>query len=46
MIDGPMAGLFSRAVIVTDSSGVVVYTEQVSDIGSEPNYDAAITTLK
>src|SRR5690606_11437470 len=44
--DGPMKGLLSRAVIVTDENGGVLYTEQVPEITSEPNYDAAIEALK
>jgi len=44
--DSPMKGLLSRAVIVTDEENKVVYTEQVSEIANEPNYDAAIEALK
>jgi len=46
MTDGPLAGLFSRAVVVLDEEGKVAYTEQVSDIVQEPNYEAAIAALK
>ena len=42
---GGMSGLFSRAVVVLDESGKVVYTEQVPEIGQEPNYDAALAKL-
>jgi len=44
--DGPLAGLLSRAVVVINESGKVVYTEQVPEIALEPNYDAALATLK
>ncbi len=44
--DGPMKGLLSRAVIVTDESGKVVYTEQVPEITTEPNYEAALAAVK
>ncbi len=44
--DGPMAGLFSRAVVILDESGKVVYTEQVPEIVQEPNYQAALASLK
>lgn len=40
--DGPMRGLCSRAVVVVDALGNVIYTEQVSEIGDEPDYDAAL----
>jgi thiol peroxidase len=43
---GPLAGLFSRAVVVVDEKGKVVYTEQVAEITQEPNYQAAIDALK
>jgi thiol peroxidase len=44
--DGGMAGLHSRAVIVVDESGKVIYTEQVPEIAQEPNYEAALAALK
>jgi thioredoxin-dependent peroxiredoxin len=44
--DGPLAGLHSRAVIVTDENGVVLYSQQVPEIVNEPDYEAAINTLK
>lgn len=45
LTDGNFKGLFARAVIVTDESGVVKYTELVPAIGQEPNYDAAVKAL-
>lgn len=44
--DSPMKGLLSRAVIVTDENNKVLYTEQVSEIANEPNYEAALAALK
>ncbi|MEI6684241.1 MAG: thiol peroxidase [Bacteroidota bacterium] len=44
--DGPLAGLFSRAVVVIGKDGSVVYTEQVADIVEEPDYKAALESLK
>lgn len=46
MQDGPLAGLFSRAVVVVDENGKVIYTEQVPEIVQEPDYEAAIAALK
>ncbi|MGH2666317.1 thiol peroxidase [Flavobacterium sp.] len=43
--DGPLSGLHSRAVVVLDENGVVKYTEQVSEIVNEPNYEAALASL-
>lgn len=45
IVDGPLAGLLSRAVIVIDKSGKVRYTEQVPEIGQEPDYDSALKHL-
>ena len=46
IIDGPLAGVTARAIIVIDESDKVVYTELVSDIADEPDYDAAIDATK
>lgn len=35
---GPIKGLLSRAVVVIDNSGIIRYTEQVPEIGQEPDY--------
>jgi thiol peroxidase len=43
--NGPLAYLHSRAVIVLDENGTVVYTEQVADIVDEPNYEAALKAI-
>ena len=43
--DGPMAGLCSRVVIVLDEQNKVIYTEQVTELVNEPNYDAAMGAL-
>ena len=45
LVDGPMRGLLSRAVVVADGSGAILYTEQVPSIGQEPDYDAALAPL-
>ena len=44
--DGPLAGLLSRAVVVINEAGKVIYTEQVPEITQEPDYDAALAALK
>ncbi|AXK45641.1 thiol peroxidase [Brachybacterium saurashtrense] len=45
MADGPLAGLLSRAVVITDADGSVVYTEQVAEVSEEPDYEAARAVL-
>jgi thioredoxin-dependent peroxiredoxin len=44
--EGPLSGLMSRAVVVIDGDGVVTYTEQVPEIGQEPDYESVIGNLK
>ena len=46
MNTGPLAGLFSRAIVTVDKNGKVVYTEQVPEIGQEPDYDKAIESVE
>lgn len=46
MTDGPLRGLMSRAVIVVNPEGKVVYTEQVDEVTDEPDYEAAIKAIK
>ena len=43
---GVLTGLAARAVIVLDGNNVVRYTELVSEIKNEPNYDAALAALQ
>jgi thioredoxin-dependent peroxiredoxin len=43
--DGPLAGLFSRAVVVLDVMHTVIHAQQVPDIIEEPDYEAALTAL-
>ncbi len=45
IVDGPLAGLHSRAIIVADENGTVLHTEQVTEIANEPNYEAALAVL-
>ena len=45
IVDGPLAGLHSRVIIVVDENGVVTHTEQVGEIANEPNYEAALAAL-
>ncbi|WP_052911840.1 thiol peroxidase [Riemerella anatipestifer] len=46
LADSPLKGLLSRAVVITDENDKVIYTEQVSEITNEPNYEAALASLK
>lgn len=43
--EGPLAGLTARALVLIDEAGVVRYTQLVSEIAEEPDYEAAIKAL-
>lgn len=43
--DGAFANLHSRAIVVVNGNGEVVHTEQVPEVGQEPNYDAALAAI-
>lgn len=45
ILDGPMAGLYARSIVVIDEKGKVVYTELVPEIVQEPDYDSALAAL-
>ncbi len=45
IVDGPLAGLLSRAIVIINESGDVIYSEQVPEITQEPNYEAALKAL-
>jgi thiol peroxidase len=43
---GPMRGLLARAVVIIDPKGKVIYSELVSEVTREPNYEAALRAVK
>lgn len=43
---GPLAGVAARAVVVLDENDKVLHSELVSEIGSEPDYVAALGALQ
>ena len=46
IVDGPLAGLLSRAIVVIDEAGKIAYTEQVPEIAQEPDYGKALAAIK
>lgn len=46
IIDGPLAGVLARAVVVVGTDGKVSYTEMVPEIAQEPDYTAALAAVK
>lgn len=45
MVDGALAGLYARGVMVTDENGTITYSELCNDIVDEPNYEEALKGL-
>ena len=46
LTSGVLKGVLARAVVVVDGTGKVLHTELVSEIANEPNYSAAINSLR
>lgn len=46
IVEGPLAGLCSRAIVILDENNKVIYTEQVPEITQEPDYEKALAALK
>ena len=45
IVDGPLAGITARAIVVIDDNDRVVYSEMVPEIAQEPDYDKALAAL-
>lgn len=45
IVDGPLAGITARAIVVIDDNDKVVYSEMVPEIAQEPDYDKALAAL-
>ncbi|MFY0686653.1 MAG: thiol peroxidase [Cyclobacteriaceae bacterium] len=46
IITGPLKGLNARSIVTIDESGHVLYTELVPETTNEPNYEAALASIK
>jgi thiol peroxidase len=44
--DGPLAGITARAVVVLDENDKVIHRQLVPEIGSEPDYEAALKACR
>ena len=42
---GAFSGLHSRVIIILDEEGNVTYTEQVPEIGQDPDFEAALAAI-
>lgn len=45
LLDGPLAGLLARSVVVLSADGTIVYTQLVGETADEPDYAAALAAL-
>ncbi len=45
IVDGPLAGMFARAVVVMDENNTVVHREHIEDITTEPDYERVLRAL-
>ena len=45
IIDGPLAGLYARSIVIVDENGKVIYTQLVQEISNEPDYDSALAVI-
>jgi thiol peroxidase len=45
IIDGPLAGLYARSIVIIDENGKVIYTQLVPEITQEPDYDSALAVI-
>jgi thioredoxin-dependent peroxiredoxin len=45
-VDGPVVGLYARAIVVIDEKGTVIYNQLVPEHINEPDYDAALAAVK
>jgi thiol peroxidase len=46
LVDGPLAGLCARAVVVLDEQDRVVHAQLVPEIAQEPDYEAALQATR
>ena len=46
LVDGPLAGLLTRCVLILDENRRVIYRDLVHEITSEPDYAAALKALQ
>ena len=45
LIDSVLAGLTARAIVIIDANDKVIYTELVSEIADEPDYEKALAAI-
>ena len=46
IVDTILTGLTARAIVIIDEQDQVIYTELVSEVADEPDYESALAALK
>jgi thiol peroxidase len=46
IVDTILSGLTARAIVIIDEQDQVIYTELVSEVADEPDYESALAVLK
>jgi len=46
LIDGPLSGITTRAIVTISKDNKILHSELVSEIADEPNYQAALDSIK
>lgn len=46
IIDGALAGLTARAIVIIDEQNKILYTQLVPELAHEPDYEAVFAALK
>ena len=46
LIDGPLSGITTRAIVTISKNNKILHSELVSEIADEPNYKAALDSIK
>lgn len=45
LVDSVLAGLTARAIVIIDENDKVIYTQLVSELANEPDYESALAVL-
>ncbi len=46
LVDGPLSGITTRAIVTISKDNKVLHSELVHEIANEPNYQAALDSIK
>ena len=46
LVDGPLSGITTRAIVTISKDNKILHSELVAEIANEPNYQAALDSIK